>query len=521
MKRLFRLKNQICWLMLTLLSVPTIAGANGIPVLIEAVKNQDTAKARKLIEANTDVNAPQGDGATALHWAVHRDDMETTELLINAGANVNVTNDFGVMPLYLAGTNRNARMTEALLKAGADPSAAVLTGETVLMRAAHVGDLSTVEMLLKHGADIGAKEPVRQQTALMWALGENHTDVAKTLIKHGADINATTTLGFTPLLFASRKGNYEIAKMLLDAEVNVNTIAKPRGDQTYLKTTPDPTVQGMSALMVAAHRGHNDLVTLLLERGADVDYDGPGYTALHWACGSWETELNGINGMRAPSNHEWYQMSGVKDGQFAMVKALLDHGADPNKRLRKNPGRYGFTVASTRPAGSTPYIIAAMAGKADIMRLLVEQGANPKLKPSNGTTALLVAAGVGRHTAENVMTEDESVAACRTALEFGADVNETDPQGNTAMHGAAWTRAPKVAQFLADNGGKALVKNKYKQTPLFIADHNGRFAGLPPKIDRLPVGHLLFELEEKEREKGTLLKSTFLGIRELGEKKED
>jgi ankyrin repeat protein len=507
MKRFFSLWSQTGWLIGTLLVISATAGANGLPQLIEAVKNQDTAKARALIKSDTDVNATQGDGATALHWAVHRDDIQTAELLIKAGADVNAINDFGVMPLYLAGTNRNAAMAKLLLNAGAKPNAAVLTGETVLMRAAHAGDLATVEALLEHGANIGAKEPVRHQTALMWALGENNTDVAKLLIKHGADINATTTLGFTPLLFACRKGNYEIAKLLLDAEVEVNTIAKPRGDQTYLKNTPDKSVKGLSALMIAAHRGHEELVALLCERGADVDYDGPGYNALHWACGSWETELNGINGMRAPSNHEWHQMSGVKDGQFEMVKTLLVHGADPNARLKKNPSRYGFTVASTRPTGSTPYIIAAMAGEADIMRLLVEQGADPKLKPSNGTTALLVAAGVGRHTAENVMTEEESVAACAMALELGADVNETDPNGNTAMHGAAWTRAPKLVQFLADNGGKALVKNKYKQTPLYIADHNGRFAGLPPKIDRLPVGHLLFELEENERAQGKLFKS--------------
>jgi len=511
MRKLSRLKSRPIWLVLAMLCVSTFAGATAIPLLIDAVKNQDTAKARKLIEANADVNAPQGDGATALHWAVHRDDIATTQLLIDAGANVDAINDFGVMPLYLAAVNRNAKTTELLLKAGANPSAALLTGETVLMRASHSGDLATVELLLKHGADVSVQEPVRHQTALMWALGEDNTDVSKTLIKHGANINAITTLGFTPLLFACRKGNYEIAKMLLDAEVEVNTIANARSDQTYLKTTKDESIKGMSALMIAAHRGHDDLVGLLLERGADVDYDGPGYTALHWACGSWETELNGINGMNPPSNHEWHQMSGVKEGQFEMVKTLLAHGADPNKRLRKNPGRYGFTVASTRPAGSTPYIIAAMAGKADLMRLLVEEGADPKLKPSNGTTALLVASGVGRHTAENIMTEEESIAACRVALEFGADVNETDPSGNTAMHGAAWTRHPKLVQFLAENGGKVLVKNKYKQTPLYISEHNGRFAGLPPKIERLPVGHTIFALEESEREDEQKLKAALKG----------
>ncbi len=317
--------------------------------LIGAVRKQDKSTIGKLLEQNVDVNAAQADGATALHWAVHRDDLETAKLLIDAGAKVDATNDFGVAPLSLACTNANAAIIETLLKAGADPNAALLTGETPLMTAAHTGDLEAVDVLLRHEANVNAKEPIRAQTALMWALGEKHTQVARKLIEHGADIHAATTLGFTPLLFAAREGDLEATKMLVDAGADVNTTAK----------------DDLSALHVATLRGHGEVAALLLDRGADPNADGPGYTPLHWAAGTWETELNGANGIRAPADHEWNRMRGVQEGKLELVKALLDHGANPNARLKKNPARYGFTV-TRQPVGSTPLSLAAFAGEAEI-----------------------------------------------------------------------------------------------------------------------------------------------------------
>ena len=520
-------KRQTRWLMLSLLLVTSIDVANGDQLLIDAVKGRDIGTARNLIARNVDVNAPQADGATALHWAVHRDDLELAKMLIEAGADANARNDFGVVPLSLAATNRNASMIEALLKAGADPNATLLTGETLLMTAAYTGDLDAVEVLLRHGADVNAKEPIRQQTALMWALGEKHTEVARKLIEHGADIHAATTLGFTPLLFAAREGDLEAAKMLLDAGADVNATAQHTDSNTYLASVFDAKKEeqpGLSVLHVATLTGHGDVAALLLERGADPNYDGPGYTPLHWAAGSWETELNGVNGILTPKDHEWSRMSGVQEGKKELVQALLDHGADPNARLEKNPSRYGFTVTSSRPKGSTPYVIAAMAGDADIMRLLVDNGADPSLIPSNGVPPLLWAAGVNRHRAENIATESESLEAVKVALEHGADVNMTDKSGNTAMHGAAWIRSPEIVQYLADNGGDVNVLNKYKLSPLYIAIHDGRLAGVPgPIVEHSPVADLLRELgvpeevEKSPEEEGSPAEKESLGEEESPE----
>ena len=477
MMKLDVVRIQDRWIMLSLILVTTLDVASGNQLLIAAVKDQDTAAARELITQNVDVNSPQADGATALHWAVHRDDLETVNMLIEAGANVSVTNDFGVMPLSLACTNGNASIVETLLKAGADSGATLLTGETLLMTAAYAGDLETVDVLLRHGADANAKEPVREQTALMWAIGEQHTEVARRLVEHGADIHATTTLGFTPLLFAAREGNLEAAKIFLDAGADVNTKAK----------------DDMSALHVATQRGHVNVAVLLLEQGADPNVDGPGFTPLHWAVGTWETEMNGANGMTAPRGHEWDMLRGIQEGKFEWVKSLLEHGADPNALLEKSPTRYGFTVTK-QPKNMTPFALAAFAGEGEIMRLLAEHGADTSLRPDSGLTPLMIASGLSRFRPENAVPEDDSLSAVIAAVELGADVNATDRSGNTALHGAAHIRSTKIIRFLADNGADVNVLNKQGRSPLYVADHDGRATGSGSEIDRLPVGHLLREL---------------------------
>ena len=483
MMRFVNTKKQARWMLLSFFMVSAMDVASGDQLLIAAVKGQDRVAARELIARNVDVNAPEANGATALHWAVHRDDLETAKLLIEAGANVNATNDLGVMPLSLACANGNASMVETLLIAGADSNAALMTGETALMRAAYTGDIDTVDVLLEYGADVNAKEPVREQTALMWALDRKRMEVVRRLVERGADIRATTTLGFTPLLFAARHGNSEAVKMFLDAGADANTTAN----------------DNLSALHVAVLRGHGDVAVLLLEGGADPNANGPGYTPLHWAAGVWETELTGTNGMTAPKGHEWDRLRGVAEGKYELVKALLEAGADPNAVLEENPKVWGYTIAL--PAkNSRPLALAAYAGEGDIMRLLADHGADASLRPDNGLTTLMLAVGASRIMWISRVSEKDALETVKAALELGADVNETNGAGNTALHEAAKVGSTQIVQFLVDNGANIDAKNKRGQVPMDVARYDAANAGKPGnKGKRPPAGRLLQELSAQAK----------------------
>ena len=452
--------------------------------LVDLARRQDRAAVRALVASGADVNVPQADGATALHWAAHWDDVEVAVLLLRAGARIDAANDFGVTPLLLASGNGRPAMLALLLEAGADPNLAAASGEVPLMTAARAGNLEVVAALLDRGAEVNYQAPGHGQSALMWAISERHSNVVRRLVERGADIHARSTGGFTPLLFAARVGDAESAKMLIAAGADVND------------KTPDET----SALVVAVVRGHTALAIDLLERGADPNASAPGYTALHWASGSWETELTGPNGIDAQGAEEWRALAGVPHGRVELIRALLARGADPNARLAKMPARVGYTqlpvehrVVGVNPyPGATPFLLAAMAGDVEVMRVLAENGADPRLAANDKTTPLMVAAGLGRYLAESRVTEGVALATVKLALELGGEINAVNDAGNAALHGAAHTKANTIIKFLAENGADLNLRNKRGQTPLMIADTVR--AGSATVSQKTPTGDLLRSL---------------------------
>ena len=427
--------------------------------LIEAIRDRDHEAVRTLLAHEIDVNAREGDGATALHWAVVRDDVEAVDALLGAGADVDAANDYGVTPLMLACTNRNATVVGMLLRAGANPDAATSMGETPLMTCARTGAADALEVLLDHGvSNVDAREKSHGQTALMWAAAQENPAAVRVLLAHGADAGARSDShllpvslgdgnpfeqyfmepqrGSTPLLFAARNGRIENARLLLDAGADVNEAAP----------------NGQSALVMAAFSGQGKLAAFLLGRGADPNDAAAGYAALHTA---------------------------VLRGDLELVRALSAHGADPNARLergsrqQRNLNYYGLSGAL---AGATPFWLAAKYAEVEIMRFLASAGADPLLMPHNGITPLMAAAGAG-WTTRSSNRRDQGIGVdaarllvsageratregTRLALELGNDVNATDPDGNTALHAAVRLAYATVVDLLVDRGGDLDIQNQ-------------------------------------------------------------
>jgi ankyrin repeat protein len=456
------LQSTIRTALLVLVAQVVVAAAGADARLIKAVRGKDAATVRALVKQRVDVNAPQGDGATALHWAAHVDDLSIADLLIRAGARATVANDNGFTPLHLACTNRSAAMVERLLAAGADANAASLNGETVLMTCARAGEARAVKVLLVKGARVNVKEKSHDQTPLMWAAAQRHPDVTELLIEAGAEIGARSRTyaqtvvgeqtqrfgreelnytvlrgGSTPLLFAARSGDTGSVRLLLAAGANVN----------------DALPDGASALVLAAHSGHGETAALLIEKGANPDSADAGYTALHAA---------------------------VLRSDLTLVKTLLARGANPDVRTTKGTPIRRDTTDFNLPAtliGSTPYLLAARFLEPEIMKALAAGGADTRLTMRDGTTALMLATGTssgnnatrrGIAVIDGGVVEPESAIAkgVAAALDLGADVNAANQAGDTALHTAATRGLNAVVQLLAGNGAQLNTKNKRGLTPL-------------------------------------------------------
>ena len=429
------------------ISLVSTAGARAQPAtvpLIEAVKTGDAATVRAMLGQGTEVNGPESDGTTALHWATHRNDLATVDILIGAGADVDAVTRYGVTPLSLAATNGSAAMIGALLTAGADPNHASPDGETPLMTTARTGPPDAIRLLLDHGASVDAIEGWHQQTALMWAAAQDNAPAVRALVDGGADLRAVSGGGFTPLLFAVREGNRETLDALLATGAN-----------------PDDTLpNGTSALALATYNAQYDVAARLLEAGADPNASGQGWTTLHQVVWTRRPNLG--------RNPPFPVPLGRVDG-LDMARILIEHGADPNMRQTKEP-RDGNRNMLDR-MGATPFLLAAKVADVAMMRLLADMGADPSLTTDNGATPMMAAAGVGIwKIGENPGTNEEALEAVALTWELGNDVNTVDANGDTALHGAVHRGADDVVRFLHDKGATLDAVNDTGWTPLSIAE---------------------------------------------------
>lgn len=465
--------------------------------LVAAAAAQDKAAITSLLKRGVDVNASRADGATALLWAAHFNDAETVDLLLQAGANVNAADDHGVTPLARACENNNLALVDRLLRAGANPNIAQVSGQTPLMMAAHIGNLEIAKTLVAHGADVNVRTTQTGASALMWAISDRRDDITQFLLDHKADVHRSTIRGFTPLMLAARNGDIDTAKRLIQAGATIN----------------EPASDGTQLLPYALVVGQADFAMFLIEQGADPNGSLGGVNAIHAAAGpvdmwldiwmrehgSGVTYTTGSGPMRNPIR---------PDQRSKLVKALIARGANVNGRITTTAMMMGYVGYPKKGAfepfacgtgdlrGATPLIVAALSANGtsggfggdrgvpsvdasgesfvDIMNVLLAAGADHKLTTDDGTTALMLAAGLGRATfSPGIQRGRRSIGAERavtTLLDAGADVNAVNEADFTALHGAAFRGLNEVIKVLVDRGARIDARDYRGRTPYRLAE---------------------------------------------------
>jgi len=473
-------RRGVCLLAVSAASVAVLGAAGSGARVVDAARQGDFAGVKTLIAQKADVNIAEADGMTALDWAVRANDLPTVQMLIRAGANVNAASRYGMTPIHFAAQNGDPRMVAALLKAGANANSALPEGETALMTAARTGNVDSIRLLAETGAKVDAKEQWQGQTALMWAAAQNNAGAVKALIALGADKNERSKLlsfpefkwetsgmvvtvlprgGWTPLMYAARDGAADAVAALADAKADLDA------------SDPD----GTTALMYAITNAHFDTAAVLIEKGANPNVaDSTGTTALYSAV-----DMHTMGPMLSRPSPKLVDKLDSAD----IVRMLIAKGANVNARLKRPIiGRHHTpTGDASLGEGTTPLARAAKSNDLQLMHLLLDAGADPKLTLKDRTTALMIAAAggavVGAYAVAIPVTEESSIEAVKLCLERGVDINAFNTNGTTAIHSAVQRGAEKVVRYLAQHGAKLDMKNKQGRTPLDIALGVGAGAG--------------------------------------------
>jgi ankyrin repeat protein len=368
------------------LAVATACVAGPVHV---AARDGDLARVKGLIVGDPRlVNATDEHRFTPLHWAAANGHLDVMVFLIDHGADANARNDSGMTPIHLAKGSRKDLLV-FLVDHGADPRARSVEGWTALHAAAQAGHKDSVEFLLARGGDVHARCDGPYGTPLTMAASNGRREVAELLLARGADVNARSDDGDSPLHDAASRGHFDVVRLLLNRGADVNARSTSR--------IPAQARAGNTPLHDAVAKGHEEVVGLLLARGADVGArSGRRMTPLHLAAGPERAGIvrrlldRGAAGAAFGDDGLTPLHAIAAGGDVQSAELLLERGADVNVRSKPS-SLIPLTAASLRPnpwgaGGNTPLHLAVLAGRSEMVKLLLRRKADANARNDLGRT---------------------------------------------------------------------------------------------------------------------------------------
>jgi uncharacterized protein len=423
-----------------------VSGA-GKSDIADAAQRGDRAAVQKLILQKADVNAPQVDGATALHWAMYRQDSELADMLIRAGANVKAANRTGMTPLAMAALYGNAALIDRLIKAGADAKQKGTNGETMLMLAARNGSPQAVQMLLEAGVDVNARETIRGTTALMWAIEQKHPEAVKVLLAGGADHSAKSGGAGLPRNYMANRVNLRAVELAQDR--------RKRAAAAGITYDEQLTIDQKAGREVGGQRG----------LGQALDANGNAIPA---------GRQGGVGAPAAvtPSPTQ-------TPAPAATPPAAPAPTAEPGGRQAGASGR-GGRGGNAGNAGAQGRAGGAAAQSAQ----------DPDDDDNEVVIAGLVGSGGGGLTPLVFAAREGDLESAKLLIDAGAQINQVTEYSWTPLLTAVNNRNYQLAKYLLEKGADPNIANKGGWTPLYLATDNRNIEGGDYPVPKPDMDHL-------------------------------
>ncbi|HZI78246.1 MAG TPA: ankyrin repeat domain-containing protein [Vicinamibacterales bacterium] len=522
---------------LALLCSTNATAATKSPVADAAMRG-DRAAVQKLLAQKADINAPQMDGGTALHWAVYRDDLELTDLLLRARANVKAANRVGVTPLTMAALYGNPAMIDRLLKAGADAKELGPNGETTVMFAARNGNPRAVTLLIEGGADVNVREKLRGTTALMWAAEQRHPEAVKVLLAAGADPATKSAGAGLPRNYMANRVNTRTVDLAQQRRKRAADAGRTYEEQLAIEQKegrelggqrglgqalgPDgqplanqpgrgrgagPAAAQPPAAQPAAGRGRGAGAAAAAAGDSDDDNEvvfaglvgsgGGGLTALTFAAREGDLEsatalLDGGANVNQPTEYGWTPLlTAVNNRNYRLARLLLDRGADPNLANKGGWTPLYLATDNRNIEGGDYPVPKPDVDHLEMITALLDKGAKPNtpVKENTLTRTIFTMQWFWEDGATPFIRAAQSsdTVLMKLLIERGADPKATTANGDNALtasagigwvEGVTYERSAKenleAMRMLLDLGLDANHANVEGRTALMGAALKGR-----------------------------------------------